>query len=332
MPTIDVLANEASTKEQLQQQLDNIIQRLAALETSKPEKPSPSTFKVYGTLRPTFGVTSDGSDDIWDVGDALSRIGFSSQHTLLNGMTAFTKAEFKVNIQGNGDFGEARKAYVGIKGGFGRFAIGKQASPQYNLIADPVDIFNRSTTPLAYDAASPFRTNNLVSYNKGFGDILFSVASQFNGSERDNASDFANAGLIYKSDFIRASFAYYERDLVDRTQEETVGISLAKSYGGLYLATSYQDRKVAGISGSTLDVVASFSINENYKVKFGLSNFDDGIKSIESTSYKALNSTVEWHGSKDFYTFIEYQNNSFDEKEDNDQVMIGMRYNFDYKF
>jgi len=332
LPAFHASADDNVSKAQLEKQLEVISQRIAALETPKSEASSKTRFNVYGTLRPTFGVTSSDSDDVWDVGDALSRVGFAAEHTLNNGMTAFAKGEFKVNIQANGDFGEARKAYVGIKGDFGRFTIGKQASPQYNLIADPVDIFNRASTPLAYDAASPFRTNNLVSYNKSIGDISFSVASQFNGSEGDNASDFANVGLSYNTDLIRASVAYYERDLVDGTQEETVGISLAKSFGDLYLATSYQDRDVAGISGSTFDVVASYSINETYKVKFGLSDFDDGISSLASTSYKAFNTTLEWHGSKDFYTFVEYQNNSFDEKEDNDQVMIGMRYNFDYKF
>jgi hypothetical protein len=328
MPIFNASADDNVSKAQLEKQLKVISQRLAALEIPEKAASSKTNFNVYGTLRPTFGVASSDSDDSWDVGDALSRVGFSAEHKLDNGMIAFAKGEFKVNIQANGDFGEARKAYVGIKGDFGRFTIGKQASPQYSLIADPVDIFNRASTPLAYDAVSPFRTNNLVSYNKSFGDVSLSVASQFNKDDTDDSgSDFSNAGLSYNTDVIRASIAYYERD-----EEETLGVSFAKNFGDLYLATSYQDRDVSGISSSTFDVVASYAINKTYKVKFGLSDFDDDDNGMNSGSYSAFNSTLEWHGSKDFYTFIEYQNNSFDEREDTDQLMVGMRYNFDYKF
>lgn len=332
MPVFHASAGDNVSKAQLEKQLEMISKRLAALESTEKKSDNKTEFNVYGTLRPTFGVTSADSDDVWDVGDALSRVGFATSRKLDNGMTAFAKGEFKVNIQANGDFGEARKAYVGIKGDFGRFTIGKQASPQYNMIADPVDIFNRASTPLAYDAASPFRTNNLVSYHKSFGDVSFQLASQFNGVEGDNAADFTNFGFSYNTDAIRASVAYYERDLSNGTTEETVGISVAKSFGDLYLATSYQDRDVNDVSGSTFDVVAAYQISKAYKVKLGVSEFDDGINTNASASYSAVNATLEWHASSDFYTFIEYQNNSFDNKEDNDQLMIGMRYNFDYKF
>ncbi|GMA83439.1 hypothetical protein GCM10025855_29720 [Shewanella glacialipiscicola] len=86
------------------------------------------------------------SDEVWDVGDASSRIGFAAEQKLSHGLTGFAKGEFKVDIKNDGDFGDARLAYVGIEGLFGRFAIGKQAVTQ-EIISDPVDIFNRSGTP-----------------------------------------------------------------------------------------------------------------------------------------------------------------------------------------
>lgn len=326
--------NDGVSKEELQKQLDAIQQRLAALEVDGETSSAASNTSInfYGSLRPTFGVTRTDSDDVWDVGDALSRLGFYSESKVNNSLVAFARGEFKVNIQTNGDFGEARKAYVGIKGDFGRVAIGKQSSTQYRMIGDPVDIFNRAATPLAYDSVSPFRINNLVTYRKNVGDLSFAVDAQFDGSRSDNASDFFNTGLEYNSDFIRAAFAYYSKELNDGNNEKTYGASLAKSFGPLYVAAAYQDVEANDIEGSTLDVVAAYAITEIYKLKVGISAFDDGLSDLVSRDYTAYNTTLEWQGTADFRLFVEYQKTAFDYREDNDQLMVGMRYDFDYGF
>ncbi|MGB0898666.1 MAG: porin [Psychrobium sp.] len=333
MPVFQASADDNVSKAQLEKQLEVISKRIAALEGTETKSDSKTSFNVYGTLRPTFGVTSGDSEDSWDVGDALSRVGFATSRELGNGMTAFAKGEFKVNIQLNGDFGEARKAYVGIKGDFGRIAIGKQATMQYNIIADPVDIFNRASTPLAYDDASPFRQQQLVSYGKDFGNLSFSIAGQFNKDTDNEGSDLVNAGLKYKGDGFTLGAAYLTRDFAG-TDENTLGLSASKNIGDHYIAASYQDidRGGNGQDRSTIDVVGAFKISDSYKFKLGLSNYADDLSAFDTAEVTRINTTLEWHASSDFYTFIEYQNNNFKEREDNDQVMIGMRYNFDYKF
>ena len=333
MPVFQASADDNVSKAQLEKQLEVISKRIAALEGTEKKSDSKTSFNVYGTLRPTFGVTSSDSEDSWDVGDALSRVGFATSRDLGNGMTAFAKGEFKVNIQLNGDFGEARKAYVGIKGDFGRIAIGKQATMQYNIIADPVDIFNRASTPLAYDDASPFRQQQLVSYGKDFGNLSFSVAGQFNKDTDNEGSDLVNAGLKYKGDGFTLGAAYLTRDFAG-TDENTLGLSASKNIGDHYIAASYQDidRGGNGQDRSTIDVVGAFKISDSYKFKLGLSNYADDLSAFDTAEVTRINTTLEWHASSDFYTFIEYQNNNFKEREDNDQVMVGMRYNFDYKF
>lgn len=327
MPVFHASADDNVSKAQLEKQLEVISQRLAALETPAQKAASNTSFNVYGTLRPTFGVTSSDSDDTWDVGDALSRVGFAAEHKLANGMTAFAKGEFKVNIQANGDFGEARKAYVGIKGDFGRVAIGKQATMQYNIIADPVDIFNRASTPLAYDDASPFRQQQLVSYSKDFGNLSFAAAGQFNKDSDNEGSDLFNTGVKYKGEGFTLGAAFLTRDFAG-VDENTFGVSASKNFGDHYVAFSYQDIEQGDADSNSLDLVGAFKISDSYKVKVGISDYSgDAVAEVTR-----INTTLEWHASSDFYTFIEYQNNNFKVGEDNDQVMVGMRYNFDYNF
>lgn len=334
-PLFAAQANDAATNDELRAELQQIQQRLATLETQEStastSKSSDTQFNFYGSLRPTFGVSKLSSDEVWDVGDASSRIGFAAEQKLSHGLTGFAKGEFKVDIKNDSDFGDARLAYVGIEGLFGRFAIGKQAVTQ-EMISDPVDIFNRSGTPLAYDSASPFRVNNLVTYRKQFGDLLFSADGQFDGDKGSDGSDFVNAGVRYKTDFIYVAVAFYNKELEDSTDENTVGVTLSKSFDSLYLAAAYQDIDKGDVDGSTLDVVASYAINESYKVKLGVSQYDDGGHDAESKTYNAYNTTLEWHLTPMFRTFVEYQKTDYDFRETDDQIMIGMRYNFDYKF
>ena len=109
--------NNTDTNEELRAELQLIQQRLATLETQDSESSllSDTQFNFYGSLRPTFGLTHTNSDDVWDVGDANSRIGFATEYQLGDGLMAFAKGEFKVDIRNDGDFGDARKPMLESK-------------------------------------------------------------------------------------------------------------------------------------------------------------------------------------------------------------------------
>ncbi len=326
------------SKEALQEQLVEIQSRLDQLESPKGASSDNTSISFYGSLRPTFGLTAQDSADSWDVGDALSRIGVAAEHKLSGGLVGFAKGEFKVDISNNGDFGEARKAYVGIKGDFGRVAIGKQDTTQYAIIGDPVDIFNRAATPLAYDDASTFRQQQLVSYRKSVGNLDFRIEAQFNGGDATNeGSDLVNGGVKYNGKDFTVAAAYQTKDLAG-TDKNTFGVSASKSFGDLYVAAAYQDIDNGGNGQdqNTIDVVGAYKINAAYKVKVGYGVFSDDLAAANSSEITRINTTVEWHGSPDYYLFAEFQNNSYDTeaagREDSNQFMVGMRYNFNYNF
>jgi outer membrane protein OmpU len=336
---LPAFATQAETSEEnLKKQLTEIQTRLAQLEES--EKPateqSETSINFYGSLRPTFGVTSSDNSDSWDVGDALSRLGLGVEHKLSNGMTGFAKGEFKIQIQGDADFGDTRLAYVGIKGNFGRIAIGKQNTTQYAIIGEPVDIFNRAATPLAYDDASPFRQQEMITYRKNFGNIQFSIDGQFKGETDIEGSDFINSGIKYQGDSFTLAAAYLTKDLAG-ADENTFGISASKSLGDWYFAAAYQDIERGDDNGedrNTLDLVGAYSINAHYKLKMGYSLYSDELMPVDSNEVTRFNTTLEWQGSPDYRLFVEFQNNSFEEgtARDNNQVIVGMRYDFDYNY
>lgn len=336
VPAFSAQAGDDLSKEALQKQLNTIQSRLAQLEQKDSPKANDSTtINFYGSLRPTFGVTSTDDEDSWDVGDALSRIGVAAEHKLSNGMTGFAKGEFKVQIQGDAHFGDARKAYVGIKGDFGRVAIGKQDTTQFAIIAGPVDIFNRASTPLAYDDASPFRQQQMISYRKNFGNLEFRMEGQFRADTPNEGSDLFNAGVNYQGDGFTLAAAFLTKDFAG-FDEDTLGVSASKDLGDFYVAAAYQDIDRGGYDQdrSTIDIVGAYAINDSYKLKVGLSQFSDDLPDVTTNEVTRINTTLEWQGSSDYRLFVEYQNNNFDERDerDSDQLIVGMRYNFDYKF
>jgi predicted porin len=342
LPVFAAQASNEVTKAELQNQFNDISKRLAQLEqnnatTTKQE--SNTDVSLYGTLRPTFGVTSTDDRDDWDVGDALSRIGLAVEHKLNNGMTGFAKGEFKVQIQGDAHFGDARLAYVGIEGDFGRVAIGKQNTTSYTVMW-VVDIFDRTNTPLAYDDVGVFRKQEMISYRKSFGNLEVRGEAQFSGEGSENeGSDLFNAGAIYAGDDYSVGFAYLTRDFAGE-DENSIAVSASKSIGDWYLAAAYGDfsRDVVGGDTTTIDVVATYAINSEYKVLFGASQLDDEKADADSNDVTRFNTTLEWQGTKDFRLFLEYQHNDYANDDvnlavnDSDQLTVGMRYNFNYQF
>jgi predicted porin len=91
---------------------------------------------VYGKFNVNINTVTDGGNG---VNDTASRIGIKGSEDLGNGLKAIYKAEFSLDIEGNGGLGE-RNQYLGLAGGFGTVLIGQHDSPL--KMAQPTDLFN----------------------------------------------------------------------------------------------------------------------------------------------------------------------------------------------
>ena len=141
---------------------------------------------VYGRFWPRLTFKDEkGAGSSTDITDALSRVGVRASSGFGDGWTGILVGEWDVDLEANGDFGDARKAYAAIKNDrLGMIAIGKQDDPHYNMIAAPVDVFYHRSSPLGYDNEGPFRTNNLFTYtfsSDGEG-LAFQAGFQANGN------------------------------------------------------------------------------------------------------------------------------------------------------
>ncbi|WP_052761252.1 porin [Sedimenticola thiotaurini] len=218
---------------------------------------------LYG--RADVAVVNNDSDaangDVWDVITNTSRIGVKGGEDLGNGMKAIFQFEWAVNTsEGGGLTGPAnaidgRLGFVGLTGGFGTVAVGRQWTPYYGSV-DKTDIFNVNpgqATMGGLDASSNAhylglsRTGNAVAY----------VSPDFNGFSAKAAMimddgrtavavdpsdgiDAFNVSLDYNNGPLSVGFSYLDVDnglaMADRW-----GLAGSYNFGNFKIIAQYED-------------------------------------------------------------------------------------------
>jgi outer membrane pore protein F len=333
-----VQADVAGDLDRIEKEIEKIRQA-----TNSP-KASASKLNLYGTFRPIMRVADDGTDNSTNLEDGLSRIGFAGSTPVMGSGKAFFRGEWNINIKAGGEFNGARKAYAGIEGAFGRVAIGKQRPPQYNLIAEHVDIFNHADSPYAYDGASdagaPFFVDNMTSYQYKTEMLNVQAAFRSDGASGKDNEDLVNAGIGLTLDNMYVAAAYLQStapDGIDPNKEgtETKNMALAThmTFDKLYLAAAYQaitqTPKVGkDVDSTTIDISAAYALPKRYKVKAGVFAFDDGVSGAASTRNQGANITVERQLADNVRVHVEYLTKDFDKADAVSALSFGIRYDF----
>ncbi|RLV59673.1 porin [Parashewanella curva] len=326
----------------LEKKIETLNKRIEQLEGKKSASKFKNTkFTLYGTVRPTLQYKADNSkgDKDWDLGDALSHMGVSAETDLFDGWTAIAKGEWSIDLSNNGDFGKARQVYAGVATPFGTFAFGKQRPAEYTLIAEYLDIFNHASSPFAFDSNGPFFVNNFATYKLVANDFTIMAAAQVDG---DKDTHLINTGVGYDTDNLHIGVAYLNQN--DSTNangtevmgdKKTMAATVAYTFGnGLYLAASYADIDyefdVKGYdrSGGTLDTALAYPLNDEYKIKLGYFDFDDGKKDPSSQNYTGYNTTLEWNPANNVRLHLEYLTRDYDNLGDDKILALGVRYDF----
>ncbi len=306
---------------------------------------------IYGRFWPRVTYADvDGGDSSTDITDALSRVGIKAKTQITETLSAVLHGEWDVDIEKNGNFGDARQAYVGLRSeGLGMVAIGKQWDPYFNVVAEVTDIFYHRASPFGYDQQGPFRSSNLVTYANSLGGLSITAGMQVDGTSGSNDGgthsdnvDAASVGASLRSGPIYIGVSYLRQNQDDRVikvMEEDVQENRERNFFGvggslnvmenLYLAVTYQyitDNYDDGreLNPYTLDVAAAYSFGGGVKALAGFftSDPDDG------SDLMGYNVTLikEVHPALD--VFAEWVLTDKDQGDEN-TISLGFRYDFD---
>ena len=336
----DDIAEEDVAEEDVAE--ETMAEETMAEETMAEKVSKDTDVSIYGRFWPR--LTYENADgNTTDITDALSRVGISATTRITETLTAVLKGEWDVDIEANGNLGDARQAYVGLKSeDLGMLAIGKQWDSYYNVIAEVSDIYYHRASPFGYDNQGPFRTSNYVRYANSFGALNIDAGMQVNGSTENNAgsgSDNFDAGTIgasFSSGPAYIGVAYRHTNEADGNSDFFgIGSSLNVSEN-IYLAVTYQYITVNPDNGPernpyTLDVASAFTAGNITAIAGFYMSDPDGGDSNSKLDRMGYTVTLikEVHPALD--VFVEWVLTDFDNEaeEDSNTLSLGFRYDFD---
>ena len=343
--------------EALREQVDQ-LKEMATMADSKADQAMASTVKeekkygitLYGSIRPALTSADFGDSSSTDVTDFLSRVGLKGEVAVRDGLTAFYRGEWDTDIEANSDLGDARLGYVGLKGSFGQIAIGKQWDPHFNIVAEVVDIFNHRSSPFGYDEASPFRSNQILTYSFSRGGFKLDSGIRFDGDPENGAGgnnneasepnhiDSASLGIGYSTGDFYAGASYLDQQGDDDYERSFMGVAASwNATDNLYLAATYQDieddnnpdgngNNTVDYDQSSVDVAASLALGGGYKLKAAYFDWDGDDK---GRSFDGYNLTLENQMSDSVRIFAEWLRRDIEHGEEHDFLSIGLRYDFE---
>lgn len=199
---------------------------------------------LYGSVRMDVDYTNPdakGADASWDVKNEGSRLGVKGSEDLGGGLKAIYQYEFGVRADGSADGSpfSQRLSWVGLTGGFGTVAIGRQETPAYTFVGANTDIFNGPiTNPWSPSTEILQRRGNVVSY----------VTPSFSG--------FTAAGAIIMDQNSGVPFPYNTAN--DNTGSDGVDhwqVAAKYENGPVSVGGYYHDAQDASIAGNGDDIV-----------------------------------------------------------------------------
>ena len=343
--------------EALREQVDQ-LKEMATMADSKADQAMASTVKeekkygitLYGSIRPALTSADFGDSSSTDVTDFLSRVGLKGEVAVRDGLTAFYRGEWDTDIEANSDLGDARLGYVGLKGSLGQIAIGKQWDPHFNIVAEVVDIFNHRSSPFGYDEASPFRSNQILTYSFSRGGFKLDSGIRFDGDPENGAGgnndeasepnhiDSASLGIGYSTGDFYAGASYLDQQFDDDRERSFMGVAASwNATDNLYLAATYQDieddnnpdgngNNTVDYDQSSVDVAASLALGSGYKLKAAYFDWDGDDR---GRSFDGYNLTLENQMSDSVRIFAEWLRRDIEHGEEHDFLSIGLRYDFE---
>lgn len=167
-----------------------------------------------------------------------SRLGFKGSEDLGGGLSAIFTLESGFNTD-DGTLGQSdathtrifgRQAWVGLSGGFGALKLGRQYTPNRNILA----------------AVNPFDINDIAgTLEKTFDDD----AGGANGFRMDNAVNYSTPGNL-GGFFLETTYGFGEQQNDNSALRQT-GLGTGYSDGPVYVALGYHDIKGDAATGGS---------------------------------------------------------------------------------
>ncbi len=269
------------------------------------------------------------NDKTWDLETATAKLGVKGTEVLNNGLEAFYKFEFGFDTTGKKSEGlnKTKKAYIGVKGGFGTLTLGNQSSlygdvTEYNDIYQDNWFDDRNHYDSGLKKAIKYESPNFSGFQAGVAAVLDGSHEVIKGDEDDfNA---AQAGLWYDQNGFYTGLAYAWTDEKKGTHE-LWGAALGYSNDQFQVGLGAEH---AASLGEKYNLAGEYSQGANtFRASVGMAD-DDEIDPKENIYTYGLG--YQYNFSKRTYSWVEGQyTDGYDDDDENGYIVsVGLRHDF----
>jgi predicted porin len=208
---------------------------------------------IYGLIDNALTHNDNGTTESWDIekGNGTSRLGVKGSEDLGNGMKAIFQYEWATETTEGGSTSLGftnRLGFVGLTGGFGTVAIGRQWTPYYGAVGK-TNIMNAPSAGFRQTLNS-YRTGNALAYvtpnMNGFSASLAFVIDN-SGADAEDGVDGTSLALKYDNGPLSVGLGYNAFEANSATNatvndNETLGLSGKYNFGNFAIVGAYEDR------------------------------------------------------------------------------------------
>lgn len=291
---------------------------------------------IYGRADASLQSSDSGEGSFSEVKSNASRIGFKGNHKLNEDLQVVYKAEFEVDIDGDGDAFKSRNQYIGLKGGFGEVLLGKNDS-MLKQSQGKTDVFSDYNGDIKYLWVGENRLSDTVTYKSpkfnGFQlGATYMAEDEVDGKDAISVAAFYGDKKLKKSS-IYAALAYdfevegQSKDKsVSKTEYDVIRATVQGEIGGVTLGLMLQNQENVE-TGAEMDgilISAKYSIGAaTLKGQYQTADHKDADKNTGITAgidYTLAKSTKLYA----FYTTFDIKTDNRDE----DYLAAGIQYKF----
>ena len=291
---------------------------------------------IYGRADVSVQSSDEGEGSFSEVKSNASRIGFKGTHELSKGLEVVYKAEFEVDIDGDGDAFKARNQYIGLKGGFGEILLGKNDS-MLKQSQGKTDLFSDYNADIKHLWVGENRLSDTITYKspKFNG---FQLGATYMAEDEVDGKDAISLSAFYGDKKLKKSKIYaavsYDSEVkgqskdkaVSKTEYDTIRATVQGKVAGVTLGLIVQNQENVE-SGDEMDgimISAKYSIGATtLKGQYQIADHKNSEKNTGVTAgvdYKLAKNTKLYA----FYTTFDVKTDNRDE----DYLAAGIQYNF----
>lgn len=303
---------------------------------------------LYGRVDNVLVNTDDDTvaGDVWDVAGNSSRFGLKGSEDLGNGLKAIFQYEWALessegtSTAGAGASVNNRLAYVGVAGGFGTLAVGRQWTPYYGSV-DKTDLFNNASVGAA--SANGYylgltRTGDAIAYiSPNFNGFQAKLAAVIDDGRTQPAIadvsdgiDAYNLSLDYDNGPLSVGFSWLDYDSALETAPGSAdrwGIAGKYNFGNFAIAAQYENRddSTAGNDGADSYGLGAEAYFGNNTVRAVYGSQDRDAETFDRDSWGL---GFQHNFSKRTRVYVEYYSTDTSATATATELAIGLRHDF----